>query len=70
VKLQSATDANGTGAADITGAVGASISTAAQTQVIAVPKTAVTNRYLGIVGTIITGPVLIGAVAVGATKYV
>lgn len=69
VKLQSATDANGTGAADITGAVGTAISTAAQTQVIAIPKTAMTNRYLGIVGTVVTGPVLIGAVAIGATKY-
>lgn len=69
VKVQSASDANGTGAADMTGYATGSISTAAQTATIVIPRSAMTARYLGVVGTVTTGPVLIGAVLIGSKKY-
>jgi hypothetical protein len=68
-KLQSATDVNGTGAADLTGYTFAAISTANQAAALTIPKTALTNRYLGFVGTVVTGPVLLAVVAVGSKKY-
>jgi hypothetical protein len=69
VKLQSASDANGTGAADISGAVASAISSANGTAIITIPKNAMTARYLGIVGTVVTGPVLISATLIGSKKY-
>lgn len=68
-KLQTATDANGTGAADLTGYTFTAISAASKVQTIVVPKTAVTNRYLGFVGTIVTGPALVSVIAHGSKKY-
>ena len=68
-KLQTATDANGTGAADLTGYTHATISTAATSAIIVVPKNALTNRYLGYVGTVVTGPALISVTVQGSKKY-
>jgi len=68
-KLQSATDANGTGAADITGATFAT--TAANSVAkIAVSPAQVVGGFLGVVGTIVTGPALVSAVASGKKKIV
>ena len=68
-KLQSATDANGTGAADITGATFAA--TAANSCVkLAISPAQVVGGFLGVVGTIATGPSLISAVASGKKKIV
>jgi hypothetical protein len=68
-KLQSATDANGTGAADITGATFAA--TAANSCVkLAVSPAQVVGGFLGVVGTIATGPSLISCVASGKKKIV
>jgi hypothetical protein len=68
-KLQSATDANGTGAADITGAT-FSATTANTTAKLAISPAQVVGGFLGIVGTITTGPSLVGAVACGKKKIV
>jgi hypothetical protein len=68
-KLQSATDANGTGAADITGASFGTTLTNTTTKVIVDPK-AVAGGFLGFVGTIVTGPALISVVASGKKKVV
>lgn len=63
-KLQSAVDANGTSAADITGAVfAAAVAGTAQAVYISANSTA--NRYVGFVGTIVTGPAVVGVVAYG-----
>ena len=59
-KLRSATDGSGTGAADITGATHTSVSTADQVKTIAIPATSAVGGYLQYVGTVTTGPVLIG----------
>jgi hypothetical protein len=68
-KLQSATDTNGTGAADITGAAFAA--TVANTTVkLAISPAQVVGGFLGVVGTIATGPSLVGAVASGKKKIV
>jgi len=68
-KLQTATDANGTGAADLTG--GAFAATVANTTVkLAVDPKAVVGGFLGFVGTIGTGPSLVGVVASGKKKIV
>jgi hypothetical protein len=68
-KLQSATDANGTGAADITGYAFAA--TAANSCVkLAVDPKKVTGGFLGFVGTIVTGPSLVSVVASGKKKIV
>lgn len=69
-KLQAADDANGTNATDIAGAVFTLTSAAGNTQAIVIPKTAMTKRYLGYVGTIVTGPVLTSVVAHGSKKSV
>src|SRR5690242_422214 len=60
-KLQSATDANGTGAADITGATFA-VNTANSTSSLAVDPKKVAGGFLGYVGTIATGPSLVSVV--------
>lgn len=68
-KLQSATDTNGTGAADITGATFSA--TAANSCVkLAIDPKAVIGGFLGFVGTIATGPSLVSAVASGKKKIV
>jgi hypothetical protein len=68
-KLQSATDANGTGAADITGATFAT-NTANSTSKLVVDPKSVVGGFLGYVGTIVTGPALVGVVACGKLKIV
>lgn len=68
-KLQTASDANGTGAADLTG--GAFAATVANTTVkLAVDPKAVVGGFLGFVGTIGTGPSLVSVVASGKKKIV
>jgi len=69
-KLQSGTDANGTSAADITGATFANVSTANQTRTYSLDPKKVVGGFLGFVGTITTGPILIGVTAGGKKKYV
>lgn len=70
-KLQSATDANGTGAADITGATFTAVSAANKTHTIALDPKKVVGGFLGYVGTIAVGqPILISVTACGKKKYV
>lgn len=69
-KLQSATDANGTGAADITGATFTVVSAANNTQTLAVDPKRVVGGFLGYVGTIVTGPALTSVTAAGKKKIV
>lgn len=69
-KLQSATDVNGTGAADITGAVFTIVSSANNTQTLALDPKKVVGGFLGYVGTIVTGPALVSVTAGGKKKYV
>jgi hypothetical protein len=68
-KMQSASDANGTGAADITGATFTIVSAANNTQSIAVDPKKVVGGFLGYVGTIVTGPALVSVTA-AAKKHV
>jgi len=68
-KLQSATDANGTSAADITGYTFGT-NTANSTSTIAVDPKRVVGGFLGYVGTIVTGPSLVSVVAAGKLKIV
>lgn len=68
-KLQSATDANGTGAADITGATFGTTTANTTTKIVVDPK-AVVGGFLGFVGTIGTGPSLVSVVASGKKKIV
>lgn len=69
-KMQSASDANGTGAADITGATFTAVSSANNTQSIAVDPRKVVGGFLGYVGTVATGPALVSVVAGGKKKVV
>lgn len=69
-KLQSATDANGTGAADISGYAYTAVSSSNNTQFLVVDPKKVTGGFLGYVGTIATGPSLVSVVALGQKKYV
>lgn len=71
-KLQSATDANGTGAADITGATFTAVTTSndPNTQKIVVDPKKVVGGFLGYVGTIATGPAQVSVIASGKKKYV
>ena len=68
-KLQSATDANGTGAADISGATFGTTTANSTTKITVDPK-AVAGGFLGFVGTIVTGPSLVSVVASGKKKIV
>jgi hypothetical protein len=68
-KLQSATDANGTGAADISGATFGTTGANSTTKIVIDPK-AVPGGFLGFVGTIGTGPSLVSVVASGKKKIV
>jgi hypothetical protein len=68
-KLQTATDANGTGAADLTG--GAFAATVTNSTVsLAVDVKKVVGGFLGVVGTIATGPSLVSCVASGKKHVV
>lgn len=69
-KLQSASDANGTGAADITGATFTAVSSANNTQTVVVDPKKVVGGFLGYVGTIVTGPALTSVTVAGKKKYV
>lgn len=69
-KLQSASDANGTGAADITGATFAAISTASQTRKYALDPKKVVGGFLGFLGTVVTGPVLVAVTIAGKKQIV
>jgi hypothetical protein len=68
-KLQSATDVNGTGAADIAGYTFGT-NTANSTSTIAVDPKKVVGGFLGYVGTIVTGPSLVSVTAGGKKKIV
>lgn len=68
-KLQSASDANGTGAADISGYTFGT-NTANSASSVAVDPKKVTGGFLGYVGTIATGPSLVSVVASGKKKIV
>jgi hypothetical protein len=68
-KLQSASDANGTGAADISGATFGTTAANSTTSIVVDPKK-VTGGFLGFVGTIATGPSLISVTVCGKKKYV
>lgn len=67
-KLQSASDANGTGAADIAGATFGT-NTANSTSTLVVDPKKVVGGFLGYVGTIATGPSLVSVTA-GGKKHV
>lgn len=69
-KLQSASDANGTGAADITGYTYTLVNSANNSQAIVVDAKKVVGGFIGYVGTIVTGPALVSVVALGQKKYV
>lgn len=69
-KLQSASDANGTGAADITGATFTAVSSANNTQTFALDPKKVTGGFLGYVGTVATGPALVSVTAAAKKKVV
>lgn len=71
-KLQSATDANGTGAADIAGATFTAVSASNNTQTYALDPKKVVGGFLGFVGTITgtTPTVLVSVVAGGKKKIV
>lgn len=66
-KLQDCDTTGGT-YADIAGATAATVSTANQTRVIPVDVRSI-RRFLGFVGTVVTGPVLISVTLVGFKKY-
>lgn len=68
-KLQSATDANGTGAADITGATFPTNTLNQSSKVVVDPKTVV-GGFLGYLGTVGTGPSLVGVVVCGKKHVV
>jgi len=68
-KLQSASDANGTGAADITGYT-FPVNTANQSSKVVVDPKKVVGGFLGYVGTIATGPSLVAVTAAGKLKVV
>jgi len=68
-KLQSATDANGTGAADIAGYTFPTNTANSTSKVVVDPKK-VPGGFLGYVGTIATGPSLVSVVASGKKHVV
>lgn len=69
-KLQSASDANGTSAADISGYTYTAVSSANNSQAVVVDPKKVPGGFLGYVGTIVTGPALVSVAAIGQKKYV
>jgi hypothetical protein len=71
-KLQSATDDDGTAAADITGYTFTAVTTTndPNVQTLVVDPKRVPGGFLGYVGTIATGGALVSVVAAGKKKYV
>ena len=69
-KLQYASDANGTGATDITGATFTNVSAANKVHTIALDPARVVGGFLGYVGTVTTGPVVIGVSVAGKKQIV
>lgn len=72
-KLQQCDDAGGTGAADISGATFTQVTTSndnPNVQRISVPAHALTKKFLRYVGTIGTGPSIVGVVLHAHPKYV
>lgn len=70
-KLQCATDANGTGAADVAGATFANVAAANNVQSIVVPVTAFATPFVGYVGTTTgAGTNQVAVVAHGSKRYV
>lgn len=68
-KMQVADDANGTNAVDVTGAVFTAVSAANNVQNISLNSDGTAKRYLGYVGTIVTGPALVSVTVSGVKKY-
>ena len=71
-KLQECDDAGGTGAADITGATFTEVTTSndnPNVQKITVPAGSLTKPFLRYVGTIVTGPAIVGVVLHSHPKY-
>lgn len=68
-KLQAADDANGTNAADITGATFTAVSSANSVQSITLNAKSTAKKFIGYVGTIVTGPAVVGVIAHGVKKY-
>lgn len=69
-KLQYASDANGTGGTDITGATFTNVSAANKSYAVVVDPKQVIGGFLGYVGTVTTGPVVISVTAIGRKKYI
>lgn len=69
VKVEDATDGSGTGVADITDAVTASISSANTVAKIIVPATKA-RSHVRVTATVTTGPVLVGVSLLAHPKYV
>lgn len=69
-KLQYASDANGTGATDITGATFTNVSAANKAHTVALDPKKVIGGFLGYLGTVTTGPVVIGVVVEGKKQIV
>lgn len=69
-KLQYASDANGTGATDITGATFTNVTAANKCHKVALDPKKVVGGFLGYVGTVTTGPVLIGVSVAGKKQIV
>lgn len=69
-KLQSASDANGTGAADISGAVFTAVTASGNSQSIAVDPKKVVGGFLGYVGTIATSTATLISVMAGGKKKI
>lgn len=69
-KLQSASDANGTSAADITGFTVTASTAAGDKTFTAVDPKKVVGGFLGYVGTVVTGPVQVTVVASGQKQVV
>ena len=70
-KLQSATDANGTGAVDIVGATFTSVTASNNTQSIAVDPRRVVGGFLGFVGTVTgTSPTILISVVASGKRHV
>jgi hypothetical protein len=67
-KLQVATDANGTGAADVPGATFVSVVASNNVQKLVINKASLANRFLGYVGTCVVTSVLVGVSALGASQ--
>ncbi len=66
-KLQDCATSGGS-YADVSGATATQVSTADQVRVIRVDTRSV-KRFIKLVGTVVTGPVLIGASLIGCKKY-